>query len=384
MYNQPMPYLAILGRQPAISLAELISLYPSKVQSLNSEAALISAEIVDFDRLGGSVKLAKVIEILPGTKISVIITGLAKTVPNHIHGSKVTIGLSLYGFKITSKSAFAASLELKKLLKQAGLSIRVVPGLQLDAAQIQHNHLISKGADIVIVASANATYIGITKQVQDIERYAQRDHGRPCRDPKVGMLPPKLAQIMINLANPHPGAVVLDPFCGTGVILQEALLMGYPTYGSDIEPELVDMTKRNLAWLTSKFGVLPKHILEMGNATSLHWDQPIGAVVTEGYLGPAMSSAPSSEQVKSLASDSRALTLAFLTNLATQTQPGTPVCITLPAWRTGQKFHRLNIIDQIEPLGYTLKQLLPASQSDLLYARSNQIVGRELITLMRK
>ena len=80
--------------------------------------------------------------------------------------------------------------------------------------------------------------------MQDIESYTKRDRERPKRDAKVGMLPPKLAQIIINLAagqlpeeklqnicdiplgEPIPrrllGQTVLDPFCGTGVILQEA------------------------------------------------------------------------------------------------------------------------------------------------------------------
>jgi hypothetical protein len=36
--------------------------------------------------------------------------------------------------------------------------------------------------------------------VQDIDAYAERDFERPMRDAFVGMLPPKLAQIMLNLA----------------------------------------------------------------------------------------------------------------------------------------------------------------------------------------
>lgn len=70
-----------------------------------------------------------------------------------------------------------------------------------------------------------------------------RDYGRPARDARVGMLPPKLAQIMLNLSvKDEKSGTVLDPFCGTGVLLQEAALAGFDFIGSDIEPRMVEMT----------------------------------------------------------------------------------------------------------------------------------------------
>jgi hypothetical protein len=39
--------------------------------------------------------------------------------------------------------------------------------------------------------------------LQDFESYSKRDYGRPARDPRTGSLPPKLAQILINLAEPN-------------------------------------------------------------------------------------------------------------------------------------------------------------------------------------
>lgn len=63
-----------------------------------------------------------------------------------------------------------------------------------------------------------------TSFVQDIESYTARDQARPMRDARVGMLPPKLAQIIINLALSNNDITeVLDPFCGTGVVLQEGI-----------------------------------------------------------------------------------------------------------------------------------------------------------------
>ena len=85
--------------------------------------------------------------------------------------------------------------------------------------------------------------IALTEAIQDIDAYTARDRERPARSAKVGMLPPKLAQILVNSAQ---GSAIYDPFCGTGVILQEALLMGHEAYGSDLAAEMVDATRTNL------------------------------------------------------------------------------------------------------------------------------------------
>jgi tRNA (guanine10-N2)-dimethyltransferase len=182
---------------------------------------------------------------------------------------------------------------------------------------------------------------------------------------------------MTNLANPAPGGVVLDPFCGTGVVLQEAGLMGYQPYGSDIEAELVEMSRINMEWLGLSA------TLEVGDATSHQWNGSIGGVVTEGYLGPALEKDPTDEELAKLRADASKLALGFFANLTPQIESGVPVTISLPAWRQGKQYKRLEVVDQIEALGYTLKQFLPVLQGDLLYHRPDQIVGRELITKIK-
>ncbi len=376
-----MPYIAILGRQPAISLSELVSLYPNSVTPLASGAALVDTNTVDFDRLGGTVKIARLINRLPNGDLQTSLKQAAKALHSQAPPGKLAIGFSLYGISLPPKVVFNEALSFKKQLRFEGISSRIVPGVQMTAAQIQHNQMISHGADIVLVASSSDIYIGQTIAVQDIANYGLRDYGRPARSSKVGMLPPKLAQIMINLANPDAGSTILDPFCGTGVILQEALLIGHPVLGSDISSDLMDMTKRNLEWLATNFNFTDTYQLDTGDATSMSWRQPFQAVVTEGYLGPALSSQPSASELTNLSNEAKSLTLNFLSNLRKQIDINTPVCLSLPAWRSGKSFERLNIIDRIEALGYTLKQFLPVKQTDLLYSREDQLVGRELIAL---
>lgn len=83
--------------------------------------------------------------------------------------------------------------------------------------------------------------------IQDIESYSERDMNRD-RSMTVGMMPPKLAQIILNLAaRGEHDLIVWDPFCGLGTTLIEALHAGYnKIYGSDLEMTMVTATQKNM------------------------------------------------------------------------------------------------------------------------------------------
>jgi tRNA G10 N-methylase Trm11 len=221
--------------------------------------------------------------------------------------------------------------------------------------------------------------------VQDIEAYAARDQARPARDARVGMLPPKLAQIMINLANPPTHATVLDPFCGTGVVLQEAMLMGYSTVGTDLEPRMVLFTKKNLDWLNTKSNMLnANYEVSQGDATNHIWPENISSIVSEVYLGRPLSKIPNSEDLYKIASDVNTIFKKFLINLSGQINPGARICLAVPTWRAKHGFVNLPALDNLSELGYNQLDFKRAEQKDLVYFREDQIVARQLIVLEKK
>ena len=372
-----MKYLAVLGRQPEISIAEL-------------EATDFCT---DIDRLGGTQKLAVKLEKKPLDFLAELPEG------------KITLGVSDYSKGASKKTATTEALKLKRILVRHGRSVRVVENKEavLSTATSLHNGLSGKNErKIELIKVDNDWYkvIGI----QDIDAYAKRDQARPARDAKVGMLPPKLAQILINLCGVLPeNARILDPFCGTGVVLQEALLMGYRAYGTDIDERMVEYTIKNLEWLNlgsrpagpspwaagvpSRAAALRNPSIQpfqvsRGDATSFQWDQPIDAVACEGYLGRPMSQIPADIKLKEQKQECRAIILGFLKNLAGQIKSNTPVVIACPAWlRESGKYERLDIIDEIEDMGYNVNN---KSREGLLYHRENQIVARDIIILRKK
>jgi tRNA (guanine10-N2)-dimethyltransferase len=392
--------LCILGRQPDLGLAELESLYgASAVSRIGHDAALVHAALTaeSLARLGGTVKLAHVVDDLPTTQLSDLIAYLRTALPNRLNfegSGKLNVGLSTYGLIITPPKLLAAGLELKKALRQStGRSVRLVSSkdeLHLNSPQIIHNQLDTTGYEILLVASDNHVLVARTFAEQDIAAYTHRDQERPKRDAKVGMLPPKLAQIIVNLAvaTMHPSAdtIVLDPFCGTGVILQEASLMGFGVAGSDLEPRMVSFAKDNLAWLSSTFGTtVALQQLAQGDATSFVWTPAPQFVACETYLGRPFTARPTPEILAQTASEVNLILRKFLQNIHGQLKPGSRLCVAVPAWQTApDTFRHLPLIDQISDLGYNRVSFEHVLDSQLLYYREDQYTARELLVLTRK
>ena len=205
------------------------------------------------------------------------------------------------------------------------------------------------------------------------------------------MLPPKLAQILINLATAGaPSGTVLDPFCGTGVILQEASLMCYSIYGTDLSEKMIDYSDKNLGWLAkyaseSQQQSLSQLRLEVGDATKHQWQAPIDFVATETYLGHPLSTIPSEVKFRELQSEAKNLLTAFLKNLGQQLKPGTQLALATPAWkRSDGSYQGVNILDEISKLGYNSVKYQYAQSDHLLYYREGQIVARQIIVLRKK
>lgn len=451
--------IVILGRQPALGLAELESLYGAEhVTPLGGHVARIGLMpcSVDFARLGGATKLCKVLTVLDTTNWKEIEKFLLQVAPEHsrrMPEGKMHLGLSYLGSGMSTKQLLATGLSIKKATNKAtGRTVRLVPNqtAELSTAQVIHNKLASdNGWELVFVPSGQQIIVAQTVFVQDIDSYTVRDRVRPKRDARVGMLPPKLAQIIINLAvgpkefteispelsgdiclQPEDNAKmraarsqyrVLDPFCGTGVVLQEALLMGYQAYGTDVIARMVDYTRANLEWLQDRYKLPGAHYdLNIGDATSYQWQSPISVVASETYLGRPFTSQPSAEVLAQTASDCNLIIKKFLQNIHPQLAPGTRLCLAIPAWLTSQSgphatrldeaqvttprfaksrggvfgsaekrpmaaryVWRLPLIDHLGEIGYNRISFEHAGNDQLLYYREDQIVARQLLVLTR-
>lgn len=420
-----MKYLAVLGRLPDLSLAELSAKFSDVHQISLNLAEFLSDATPNINRFGGILKIAIPLEIAPLEYL--------RSLPD----GKITFAISDYSKSSHAKKTVLMATRLKKSLVNSGRSVRIVTSKTpiLSSATSLHNGFGSGKLRKVELLRFNDLWFRVIS-VQDIDAYAKRDQARPARDAKVGMLPPKLAQILINLCGKLPDQTrILDPFCGTGVLLQEALLMGYQAYGTDLNPRMIEYSEKNLTWLTGRYfsdvtgaaeflafsrscagrrpslsaksPVAPgdfdagrekvKNVNGMGNsaesnfslsvgdAMKIHWQPPIDAVATECFLGAPMSKIPTEIRLKEEKQRCKTIILGFLKNLAPQIKKDTPVVIAIPAWLR-EKGHYLplfaeNSLDFFQELGYNR---ISYGENRLLYFREGQIVAREIIILRKK
>lgn len=393
-------YIALLGRQPELSIAELERVY-GDVDWFSEQTATFETNsdsvMVNIQRLGGSQKLGKVIMEGPAgdwRKASDAIVRHYAQEWARFDG-KITLGISAYDFQTNSRDVQKTGLLLKSKLKASGVSLRLIPNqdIALSTATSHHNKLgLSENkVELLVIRGKDSIIVAESLGAQNITALAARDQGRPRRDAFVGMLPPKLAQIMINLAigdsvansNTKP-LRVLDPFCGTGVLLQEAGLLGQAVYGTDLAEKMIRYSRDNLNWLKDTYNLNLDWYLHEGDAMDTTWQSPVDAVVAEAYLGQPFSAPPSSAKLTEVRGNCNHIISSFLKNVSAQIKPGTPLVLAVPAWRDKEdRFTHLPLTQKVEDYGFKRVELKTVDSSRLMYFRPDQVVARELLILVK-
>ncbi len=408
-----MQYIFFLGAHPALSAAECFTVlkrekYDPRVISVQNEFMVVEVNeelsLGFLNKLGGTDRIA----LLLGEQKDVwsaeqVFEALSTTDKN-----KFTVGVSAVGMPEEFNKEIAK--ELKKIFKEAGKGMRfLLPAKRrsrLNAAQVLFNKLCEKpNRELWFLKHGDLFYLAETREVQDIQAYEVRDTKRPLRDPRVGMLPPKLAQIMINLVpnDKNESMTILDPFCGMGTVLQEGWLMKHKMIGSDASKRMVEASITNLDWVSSRFEVneentpqVFEHDVRQHFSDDLH--NSIDAIVTEPYLGKPISSPLPQNEVTERISTLSELYFRFLADVSPLLKKNASILMVLPALKkqsgksTVFEYFPTSFVDHVSDIGYSLDQLVPEEiqqyfdstpRGTLLYARPDAWVGRE-ITLWKK
>lgn len=413
-----MKYFFILGNNPALSAAEITS-----VLSTEGKMKLLVGSILILEnpatnakklirRLGGTIKIGTVEatanrhrnEEIKEKILKMLETDLAKKEA----GGKYCFGFSYYGK--SGLPVFPIGLEIKKVLKQKGISCRLVTSREktLSSVVVEQNNLTTRGLEIILIEEGEVLHICRTEAVQAFKELSFRDFGRPERDDESGMIPPKLAQIMLNLSgkikdhcaetdnNPCYISAILDPFCGSGTVLMEAALMGVKDIiGSDISERAIADTKKNLTWISEKNPNLKSQIsnlklfnISVEKISSQIKPLSLDAIVTEPYLGPQRGT----HNPHQTAAELEKLYSAALTEFKKILKPDGRVVIIFPvrAENGGSRpiFHFLNPQlagwQVINPIPADLQENLHTTRrSTIVYGRPGQKVWREIAVLKK-
>jgi len=397
-----MQYAFVLGREPAISTAELIAALNAADAGFDAKASVFTPAVMIatvekqldadfFHRLGGSIKMARVVK-----ESQNIDQDLLKLLEAAAGEKSLDFGLSLYDLgadparaRMFGKWMKPLSLELKNQLKAGGRGARAVmaEGLALSSVQVDKNKLVGKGAEFLILAGPKATWLARTLAVQAFEDFSERDFGRPKADAKSGMLPPKLARMMVNIASGPVTETLLDPFCGSGTVLNEAATLGYrDLIGSDISEKAISDTKDNFAWLAKERGLKVRFeafVSDVKNLPEKIAPGSVSTIVCEPYLGPPLKGTESDQKIHFEYLELMGLYRRAFDAFSKILKPGGKVVFVFPFF--GSK--HVNILRELEDYGFRAEGLLPGlavtalnarSSTGLVYKRPDQRVGRDI------
>ncbi len=390
-----MQYYFILGNNPALSVAEIYAIFPKNTGFLANRECFVLETNTEIDvntlirRIGGTIKIGKIKQKITNLGEDLIEASikLINESGNLRPEGKFNFGFSAYGLKFNAQKI---GLEIKKEIKAEAFNARLVTSREqnLSSVIIEQNHLITKGAEIVLIKADNNTiFIGQTLAVQAFKELSFRDYGRPSRDDYSGMLPPKLAQIMINLSQAAPDAKILDAFCGSGTILSEALLMGYNNLiGTDLSDKAIADTRNNVQWIADKFDCdLSKAEVFACSATEISHEIPpqsVDAIVSEPYLGPQRGQ----NEINKIVYTLEKLYSESLAEFYKILKPAGRIVMVWPVFTSGTKFvtlnPKLNNFKICSPL--PKNELKITERQTIIYGRIGQKVWREIVILEKK
>lgn len=368
-----MKYLFILGRNEGLSIFEIkeylktvgnpVIKYSHEKNGLlievNSE---IQSNLVDI--LGGTLAIGKV--IATGNK-GEIFNELEKTMI--YSGTKNKLTYTLWEF-----SSYDEKIKeyLKQRFKEEKLktSYKGLTGFVESQSGEKESKPSSKliEEEYFIFEEENMQYFGIIFQKCDYEKIEQREVNKPVKRPSLD-ISPRLAKILINLCGIKENEKLYDPFCGIGVILQEALIRNINVIGSDIDTSAIKGANENLNWFN-----FPKEKYELikGDSSKIEIPNCI-AIATEPDLGITLKKIPTKEKANNMLNNFEKLMISVINNV--QNKISGRIVFTSPNIRIGKKRISCNIEKICERTNFKL------CGEGIAEHRGNQIVGRMIYVL---
>jgi len=324
-------------------------------------------------KLGGTIKIATLIKKLPAkTDAATILYNLVEYLVG-LNQAKISFALG----EVNRDHLEPLDVrEVKTRLEENGIRARYGANSRAGAGAALLLHR-PQFQEILVVNTPEAILLTHTRAVQDIDDWTHRDRHKPYADHKKGMLPPKLARIMVNLAGMASRERVLyDPFCGTGTILLEARLAGYERLiGSDLDVKAILGAGENLDWLAQEYELAGDPRLFTRDVSKVTpadlGPESVDVIVTEPFLG---KQTPQDDRLPGIFRGLEKLYWGAFRRWQDFLTPGAVLVIVFPVvvTRDGKRYALDGLLDKLSDLGYNKKS------QGLMYAREQARVRREI------
>jgi tRNA G10 N-methylase Trm11 len=261
----------------------------------------------------------------------------------------------------------------EKGFRKANL-LRPHSGYELYAQEVLDRNAIEF---TIFPAATNAGYeVGATFYIPGTEEFQIRATKRPVVSSQVA-LAPRLARLLVHLANVPVGGLLLDPFCGSGTILGEAMLEGIKCIGVDRDPNSIRNTERNLAWIastsnattTTRSDRLGSFETILGDATALSRvlrnGPAVDAIVTEPILLPNLTSTPGLKAARSMIKNASVTYSDFLYSARDVLRESGRLVVVVPSIRTSEGKDVAVMLEEVESAGF--REFQPLRDSTITY-----------------
>jgi tRNA G10 N-methylase Trm11 len=402
--------LFISGKNWKLSLAELASYLKAReikfeVQFFSKEFFAVSVE-EDLDAsiiedLGGTIKIGEAKTKFPTLIVKEAFLERNKQAQSQIAASLASSGLVDEMDKSAEKLFFGVSVYSaeKALRPLSGVIQRFVGSTVKDElagfgkkskfmgfskdrrfAQLSHievlkKNLVENKSELLLCIGKEETWVATTVAVHNPFEFQKRDIYKP-NQRKIFAMPPRLARIMVNLSACTPGKVLLDPFCGVGTILQEALLARANVVGVDVNPWCVKAANENLEWIKREYSLEDTEFrVVQGDVDRLAQkvgQETVDCIVTEPDLGPALRQVPTGPYALKIIQKLEPLYFTFVEEAHRVLQKGGRLVLVTPyiITRSGQSV-TMPIGEKLENLGF--RRIQPFSK-DMF---SEDVIGLE-------
>jgi tRNA G10 N-methylase Trm11 len=367
LFRAMKDYIFIFGRDPELSYIELKTYLNTrnkefKVKIFNEFGIILGINNIDVSKvikdLGGTSKIAEVVD-------------LEKIELYHGKKNKIVYGVSAYlGDDCDIREYLKARLKKEKLKAMIKTSKKREPFLTPSESIV----VFKDGFEIIVFGK----FVGMVKAVYDSSEYKKRDINKPVQRP-LHTISIRLAKILINLSGAKEGDVVLDPFCGIGVIMQEALLMKMDAIGIDVEAKCVNDSMKNVNWVKKMYNVDGKFRIIKGDSRYVqNYVKKVDVVATEPYLGPFMKKLPTPEKARDVVRKLTPMYADLLKGLNKVVKG--KVAIVMPRFRLydGKRI-KINFLKLIDEAGFKPKKDFP-----IVYVAVKSKMEREIWVIEKK
>lgn len=212
-------------------------------------------------------------------------------------------------------------------------------------------------------------YLGTATQNYNNTGVKKRDMQKPARRESLA-ISPRLSKILINISGARPNTLLLDPFCGIGGILQEALIKNINVHGIDKDKQATIGAEQNLKWLTSEYKINSKYTIQNIDSRKTP-DLQFAAIATETPLGKILRQKPAEKEAKQIILDFEAFIIPILKRLKKCKKPNAKIAITFPVIRD-LHVNAQKIAEKTELKIYI---------KPILESRSDQFISRDILVL---